>query len=96
MKRQNFLRDIVERKRAHLESSRADATIARLWCSAFAAREGACLYALRRALNASKSVNVIAEIKRASPSKGEIRQGVVPEEMARAYFRGGAVAVSAF
>ena len=94
MKRQNFLRDIVERKRAHLESSQADATIARLRALAFAAREGACRHALRRALNASKSVNVIAEIKRASPSKGEIRQGVVPEEMARAYFRGGAVAVS--
>ena len=94
MKRQNFLRDIVERKRAHLESLQADAKTARLRALAFAAREGKCRHALRGALNAGKSVSVIAEIKRASPSKGEIRQCVVPEEMARAYFRGGAVAVS--
>ena len=93
MNPQNFLRDIVERKRAHLASSRA-LSIARLRAPAFTAREGARPHALRRALNGSKGVNVIAEIKRASPSKGEIREGVVPEEMARTYFRGGAVAIS--
>ena len=94
MKRQNFLRDIVDLKRAQLESSRANASIARLRALALAARGGARRHALRRALNVSNRINVIAEIKRASPSKGEIRQGIVPEEMARAYFRGGAVAVS--
>ena len=94
MKRQNFLRDIVERKRSHLESLQAHASIARLRALAFEAREGARSHALRRALNAGNNINVIAEIKRASPSKGKIRNGVVPEEMARAYFRGGAVAVS--
>jgi indole-3-glycerol phosphate synthase/phosphoribosylanthranilate isomerase/anthranilate synthase/indole-3-glycerol phosphate synthase/phosphoribosylanthranilate isomerase len=94
MKRQNFLRDIVERKRAHLERERAHTSIARLRALACIAREDARPRALRRALNGSTGINVIAEIKRASPSKGEIRQSVVPEEMARAYFRGGAVAVS--
>jgi indole-3-glycerol phosphate synthase len=39
-------------------------------------------------------VNVIAEFKRASPSKGEIRAGASAAETARAYERGGAAAVS--
>jgi indole-3-glycerol phosphate synthase/phosphoribosylanthranilate isomerase/anthranilate synthase/indole-3-glycerol phosphate synthase/phosphoribosylanthranilate isomerase len=94
MNRKNFLRDIVERKRAHLESSQAHASIARLRALAFEAREGAPRHALRRALIAGNSINVIAEIKRASPSKGKIRDGIVPEETARAYVSGGAVAVS--
>src|SRR5678815_5398647 len=94
MNRKNFLRDIVERKRAHLESSQAHASIARLRALAFEAREGARRHALRRALIAGNSINVIAEIKRASPSKGKIRDGIVPEETARAYVSGGAVAVS--
>jgi indole-3-glycerol phosphate synthase/phosphoribosylanthranilate isomerase len=95
MKRQtNFLGNIVERKRAHLERLQAHASIASLRALAFAAREGACRHALRRALKTNTGTNVIAEIKRASPSKGEIRQSVVAEEMAREYCRGGAVAVS--
>jgi indole-3-glycerol phosphate synthase len=39
-------------------------------------------------------VNIIAEFKRASPSKGEIRAGASVAETVRAYERGGATAVS--
>lgn len=40
------------------------------------------------------TVGVIAEVKRRSPSQGSIREGLDPVAHARAYQRGGAVAVS--
>src|SRR3954453_6767516 len=39
-------------------------------------------------------LSVIAEFKRRSPSAGEIRAGVNPEEIARDYEEGGAAAIS--
>jgi indole-3-glycerol phosphate synthase len=39
-------------------------------------------------------LSVIAEFKRRSPSAGEIRAGVKPEEIARRYEEGGAAAIS--
>jgi indole-3-glycerol phosphate synthase len=39
-------------------------------------------------------INVIAEIKRASPSRGKIRENIDPAEYARRYELGGAAAIS--
>src|SRR3954452_4799623 len=39
-------------------------------------------------------LSVIAEFKRRSPSAGEIRPGVKPEEIAREYEEGGAATIS--
>lgn len=43
---------------------------------------------------AGPGVSIIAEVKRASPSAGNIRQGVDPVEVARLYEAGGASAIS--
>ncbi|MGI9167528.1 MAG: bifunctional indole-3-glycerol-phosphate synthase TrpC/phosphoribosylanthranilate isomerase TrpF [Pyrinomonadaceae bacterium] len=93
----NFLAEIIARKRQRLGAMRAahpSETIATLRARSVAARRISEPHALRRALAAGKGVAVIAEIKRASPSKGVIREGLEPAELARAYYRGGAVAIS--
>jgi len=50
-------------------------------------------HAFRRALQ-KDGINIIAEFKRRSPSKGMIREDANPIEIARAYETGGAVAMS--
>ena len=50
-------------------------------------------HAFRRALQ-KDGINIIAEFKRRSPSKGMIRERANPIEVARAYEAGGAVAMS--
>ena len=56
-------------------------------------REARSSHAFRRALQRD-GINIIAEFKRRSPSKGVIRAGANPIDMARAYQAGGAVAMS--
>jgi indole-3-glycerol phosphate synthase len=49
---------------------------------------------LKRALDSSPGTAVIAEVKRASPSKGELGMGWDPVELARIYQENGAAAIS--
>ena len=49
---------------------------------------------LRQALVSGRTVNIIAEFKRASPSKGVINGRADPGEIARTYEAGGACAIS--
>jgi indole-3-glycerol phosphate synthase len=57
------------------------------------AKTSARPHAFRSALQ-KDGINIIAEFKRRSPSKGMIREGANPIEVARAYHAGGAVAMS--
>jgi indole-3-glycerol phosphate synthase len=90
----DFLSKIIERKRERLADAKAARSLEEVRREAFAARADARQHALHEALADAGRVNVIAEFKRASPSKGEIRAGASVEETVRAYERGGAAAVS--
>jgi indole-3-glycerol phosphate synthase len=90
----NFLSKIIEKKKERLAEAKRLRPLEGLRREALSAREGMRRHAFREALADAAHVNVIAEFKRASPSKGEIRGGASAGETARAYERGGASAVS--
>jgi indole-3-glycerol phosphate synthase len=90
----DFLSKIVERKRERLAEAKAARPLDEVRGEALAARAGARQHAFRQSLEDPGRVNVIAEFKRASPSKGEIRAGASVAETVRAYERGGAAALS--
>lgn len=90
----DFMAAVLEKKRARLRDAQAGTSFYNLRASAFDVRSRASRHALRNALSNEAKINVIAEIKRASPSKGELGLSGTVEETALAYSHGGAVAVS--
>jgi indole-3-glycerol phosphate synthase len=90
----DFLSKIIERKRVRLAEARSLRASEEVRREAFAVRARARAHVFYEALANEQRVNVIAEFKRASPSKGEIRAGASAAETARAYERGGAAAIS--
>lgn len=90
----DFLSEIVEKKRARLQTIRNETSIAEMRVRAIDARLQTKLHRLLEVLANDAGVNIIAEIKRASPSRGTIRADVDPAKLARAYQHGGAVAIS--
>src|SRR5919107_764567 len=90
----DILSRIIERKAGRLSEAKAARPLAELRREALAARADARPHHFRQALEDAGRVNVIAEFKRASPSKGEIRGGASVAEIVSAYERGGAAALS--
>src|ERR1051325_2840933 len=87
----NRLDEILAHKRIEIKKKAAELDLAKLR-ERITTRSDPRSFAgsLRRA----EGVALIAEIKRASPSAGVIREDFRPTELARAYERGGAHALS--
>lgn len=90
----DFLTEIISLKKVHLERSKKERRAEDLRAQAEEVRRDSEPHALRQALERRERVNVIAEFKRASPSKEVIRADVEPARMALAYAAGGAMAIS--
>lgn len=88
-----FLTQIIELKKKRLEISKQDRDFDELKKSAMAIRETKEKHRLQKGLQKNR-INIIAEIKRASPSKGVINDKIDVAEVAKSYEKGGACAIS--
>jgi indole-3-glycerol phosphate synthase len=87
----NVLNEILSLKRRRVEAAKRQFKTQNL---KFKFDEKRAPHRLREALQNQNRLNVIAEIKRASPSKGVINDKINVAETARDYERGGACAIS--
>ena len=89
----SVLQEIVARKRQRLASAKLNVPRERILEFAYVKRSKMRAHQFVEALQRD-AVNVIAEFKRKSPSKGLIRAGAEAASIARRYEAGGAVAIS--
>jgi len=89
----DILSEIIASKRAGLEATKRALPLEQLRATAAGARGGATAHSLRTALTGD-AINIIAEFKRRSPSKGTIRENADAAMIARSYQTAGAAAIS--
>jgi indole-3-glycerol phosphate synthase len=87
----SVLDTILARTRQHVAAERARRSLEELQA---AARSAPAPRPFAAALARAGRVNIIAEHKRRSPSRGAIREDLAPAEVARGYEAGGAAALS--
>ncbi len=90
----DILKQIVEQKQKEVEAAEARVPLDKLLGKALEEEANRRPFFENLRKPGPKGVNIIAEIKRASPSKGIIREDLDPERQAAAYERGGAAAIS--
>lgn len=89
----NVLSEIIAKKRERLARAKELVGLDRLRADALATRGSSSQHALRSALQRN-GINIIAEFKRRSPSKGVIRADADLTSIVRSYEAGGAAALS--
>ena len=86
-----FLDRIITQTRTDLEQRKRELPLEEVKRLAAAQSESRDL---RQALSSDSSIRLIAEVKRASPSKGLLAPHMEPVELARTYEANGAAAIS--
>lgn len=89
-----ILQKIIDRKWQEVEERIATTSLVQLQAQAAAAEPPRGFVRAVQAKLAAGQSAVIAEIKKASPSKGVIREDFSPEDIARSYEAGGAACLS--
>ena len=90
----DILKKIVQRKQVEITERLADTSLAEQIDRAMkAAPVRGFVKSIERSIQAGRAA-VIAEIKKASPSKGVMRENFIPAEIARSYEKGGASCLS--
>lgn len=89
-----FLDEIIKLKKKRLEFTKSKISLEEIKQKAFAVRENFEPHRLEKALSDNDKINIIAEIKRASPSKGVINDKIDVTQTAKFYEDGGACAIS--
>jgi indole-3-glycerol phosphate synthase len=90
----DILERIVAVKREEIAAAKARRRVASLRADAEQRRDVRGFAAALRSKIAAGHAGVIAEVKKASPSKGVLREHFVPAEIAASYERGGASCLS--
>ena len=89
-----ILEKILAAKQLRIDAAKRATDLERLVEQARSVRNSATAHRFQTALSDRSRINVIAEFKRASPSKGVINNLIDPAEIARAYEHGRAAAIS--
>jgi indole-3-glycerol phosphate synthase len=89
----DILSQIIADKKLAVESAKRAMPLEQLQATALNIRADMTAHALRNALTGN-GINIIAEFKRRSPSKGTIRENADAATLARSYESAGAAAIS--
>lgn len=90
----DLLSQIIAKKRLEVETAKRALPLEQLRAKGLDVRTNAKSHALREVLNGNDAINIIAEFKRRSPSKGMIRENADAAIIARSYKSAGAAAIS--